>query len=85
MRIYANNNDIIANIRLSDILEATRSENMVFTCEAKQNEANLNVKWSEANLNVKWSEAKRSEAKRIFIRENDSSEANANIYSRNLS
>ena len=71
MRIYANNNDIIANIRLSDILEATRSENMVFTCEAKRNEANSNVKWSEA--------------KRIFIRENDSSEANANIYSRNLS
>ena len=76
MRIYANNNDIIANIRLSDILEATRSENMVFTCEAKRIRM-----WSEA----KRSEAKRSEAKRIFIPENDSSEANANIYSRNLS
>ncbi len=71
MRIYANNNDIIANIRLSDILEAKRSEIMVFTCEAKRIQM--------------WSEAKRSEAKRIFIRENDSSEANANIYSRNLS
>ena len=58
MRIYANNNDIIANIRLSDILEAKR--NYVFHM------------WSEANSNVKWSEAKR-----IFIRENDSSEANA--------
>ena len=66
MRIYANNNDIIANIRLSDILEAKRSEIMVFTCEAK---------WIQM-----WCEAKR-----IVIRENDSSEANANIYSRNLS
>ena len=72
MRIYANNNDIIANIRLSDILEATRSENMVFTCEAKRIRM--------------WSEAKRSEylfaktilAKRmrIFIREIYPSEAN---------
>ena len=80
MRIYANNNDIIANIRLSDILEATRSENMVFTCEAKRNEANSNVKWSEY-LFAKTILAKRM---RIFIREIYPSEANIRNFFRIL-
>ena len=72
MRIYANNNDIIANIRLSDILEAKRNYGFHMWSEAKRSEFECEVKRSEY-LFAKTILAKRM---RIFIREIYPSEAN---------